>query len=127
MYIQGTYIKCTYSYVYAQILEGKKLPTLGIEPRISDILSSGHNHFASSFDIKSLIVIVYIYSSTWRLVTYVLRRTSSPPRPHHDVAWPSLDIPVYLSLFKAKTGDEAGLGGADVAAHSSPIEEKPAT
>jgi hypothetical protein len=38
--------------------------------------------------------------------------------PHHDVAGQSL----YMELFKAKMGCEAGLGGADVAVHSCPMD-----
>ena len=57
------------------------------------------------------------------MVTYVRRGTSSPPRPRHDVAGPSLN----MDLFEAETGGEAGLGGADVAAHSRPMEEEPTT
>jgi hypothetical protein len=48
---------------------------------------------------------------------------ASPPRPRHDVAGPSLD----MDLFKAETCCEAGPGGADVAAHSGPMEGEPAT
>ena len=58
------------------------------------------------------------------MVTYVWRRPSSPPRPHHDFAWPSLNMD--LSKVKVGCDSEAG-GGADVAAHSGPIEEQPAT
>ncbi len=54
-----------------------------------------------------------IYYSTWRLVTYVLRRTSRPPSPRQHIAGPSLDI----DLLKAEIGGEAGLGTADVADH----------
>jgi hypothetical protein len=32
-----------------------------------------------------------------------------------------------MDLFKAETGSEAGLGGADVAANPGPMEEEPAT
>ncbi len=44
-----------------------------------------------------------------------LRRWTScrPTRPRHDVAGPSLNV----DLFIAEVGCEAGLGGADVAAH----------
>ena len=52
--------------------------------------------------------------SRWRLVTYFRRRTSRPTRPRHDVAWQGL----HEDLFKAETGSEAGLGGADVAART---------
>jgi hypothetical protein len=53
------------------------------------------------------------------------------PLPDHDVAGPSLDSD--MDLLKAKTrtgGSEAspGLGGADVAVHSCPMDgEEPAT
>jgi hypothetical protein len=57
------------------------------------------------------------------MVTYVRRGTSSPPRPRHDVAGQSLN----MDLFEAETSGEAGLGGADVAAHSGPMEEEPTT
>ncbi len=53
------------------------------------------------------------------VVLYIWRRTSSPPRPLHDVAGSSLN----MDLFKAKIGDEAGPGslrGADVAAVLQP-------
>ncbi len=64
-----------------------------------------------------------MYSSTWRLVTSV---QPSPPLPHHDVAGQSLDMDLFN--LKAKTGGEAGLGGADVAVHSSQMDgEEPAT
>ncbi len=58
-------------------------------------------------------------------MTYILRWTSSAPRPRHDVTGQSLN----MDLFKAETvtGGEAGLGGADVSAHSGPIEEQPVT
>ena len=66
---------------------------------------------------------IYVFCSTWRLVTYVRCRTTRPTRPRHDVARQSL----HMDLFKAETGSEAGLGGADVVAHSGPMEEEPAT
>ena len=53
----------------------------------------------------------------------VLRGTSRPTRPRHHVAWPNLNV----DLFKAEVGGEAGLGGADVVAHSGPMEKEPAT
>ncbi len=56
-------------------------------------------------------------------MTYVLRGTSRPPRPRHDIAGQSLN----MDLLKAEVRGEAGLGGADVAAHSGPIEEQPTT
>jgi hypothetical protein len=47
------------------------------------------------------------------------------PAARHDVAGPILN----MDLFKADSEVccEAGLGGSDVAAHSCPIEEQPAT
>ncbi len=69
------------------------------------------------------IVTVYDYCCTSRLVTYVWRGTSSLPRPRHDIAGQSLN----MDLFKAEVHGEAGLGGADMAAQSGPIEEQPAT
>ena len=54
-------------------------------------------------------------------MTHVRRRTSSAPRPRHDVAGPSINS----DLFEAAVSGEADLGGADVAAHSSTIEEQP--
>ena len=101
----------------------KKLPWWGIEPMTSCIRSSWLNHYASSVDGSGVICIVYVYCTAWRLVTYVRRRTSRPTRPRHDVSGPSL----HMDLFEAETGGEAGLGGADVAAHSGPMEEEPAT
>ncbi len=58
-------------------------------------------------------------------MTYVLHGTSRAPRPRHDVTGQSLN----MDLFKAETvtGGEAGLGGADILAHSGLIEEQPAT
>ncbi len=64
-----------------------------------------------------------VYTRTYRLVTYVWRRTSRPTRPRHDVAWQSL----HMDLFETEPSGEAGLGGADVAAHSGPMEKEPAT
>ncbi len=62
---------------------------------------------------------IYICCCTWRLVTNLLRWTGRPTRPRHDIAWPSLNV----DLFIAEVGGEAGLGGADhVAAHCGPME-----
>ena len=77
-----------------------------IEQRTSLIVSSNLNHCASSVDATCHTIIAYVYCSTWRLVTYVRRRTSRPTRPRHDVAGPSLP----MDLFKAKTGGGAGQG-----------------
>ncbi len=52
-----------------------------------------------------------------------LAQDQPPPCPHHDVAGLSLN----MDLFKAKISSKAGLGGADVATHSCPMEEEPAT
>ncbi len=68
-------------------------------------------------------LMVYVFCSTWRLVTCVLRRTSRPTRPRHDVSGQGL----HMDLFKAETGSEAGLGGADVAVNRGPMEEESAT
>ncbi len=54
---------------------------------------------------------------------HVRRWSSCAPRPRYDVAWPSVDS----DLLEAAVRSEAGLGGADVAAYSCPIEEQPAT
>ena len=53
-------------------------------------------------------------------MTNLRRWTGRPTRPRHDVAWPSLNV----DLFIAEVGGEAGLGGADsdVAAHGGPME-----
>ncbi len=77
-----------------------------MKPRTSLRVSRRLNHCASSVtvDAASHTIIVYLYCSTWRLVTYVRRRTSRPSRPRHDVAGQSL----HLDLFKAETGSEAG-------------------
>ena len=97
---------------------------LGFKPTIMCIPAIRLNHCATSVDVMATIVTVYVYCFTWRLVTNVRRRTSRAPRPRHDVAaGPSLN----MDLFKAEVGGEAGLGGADVAAHSGPMEEEPAT
>ncbi len=57
------------------------------------------------------------------LVTYVRRRTSRAPCPHHDVAGQCIN----MDLCEAEVRGEASLGGADVAAHSCQIEKQPAT
>ena len=84
----------------------KNLTAVGIEPMTSLTVSSHHNHCASSIDAICHTIIAYVYSSTWRLVTYVRRQTSHPTRPRHDVAGQSL----RMDLFKAKTGGGAGQG-----------------
>ena len=68
---------------------------------------------------------LYAYCFTWRLVTYVRRRTSSSPAPRHDVAGPSIN----MDLCEAEVCCESSLGGADVAAHSCPtwIEKQSVT
>ena len=65
------------------------------------------NHCAISVDVMATIVTVYLYCFTWRLVTYVRRRTSRAPSPRHDVAGQSIDI----DLFEAEIRCEASLGG----------------
>ncbi len=52
-----------------------------------------------------------------------LEQEQPPPCPSHDVAGQSLN----MDLFKAEISSKAGLGGADVAAHSGPVEEELAT
>ncbi len=47
----------------------------------------------------------------------------APPAPAITYAGPSL----IMDFFKAEVGGEAGLGGADVAAHTDPMEKEPAT
>jgi len=42
------------------------------------------------------------------------------PRPRHDVAGPSLNVDLFIA--EVGPGGEAGLGGADVAAHGGPME-----
>ncbi len=66
---------------------------------------------------------IYVFCTTWGLVTYIGCRTSRPTRPRHDVAGQGL----HMDLFKAETCSEAGLGGADVAEHSGLMEKEPAT
>ena len=100
--------------VLYMFLTSKNLLEWRIKARASHRVSSRLNHRASSFGAMLFIVMTYVFCSTWRLVTYVLRRTSRPTRPRHDVAWPGL----HEDLFKAETGSEAGLGGADVAART---------
>ncbi len=50
----------------------------------------------------------------------------APPHlPHHYVAGQTQSL--NMELFKVKTGCKAGLGGADVAVHSCPMDgEEPA-
>ena len=84
--------------------KGKKSARWRIEPRTSRRDSSHLNPFASSANANqnNFNFVPSIYNSTWRLVTYVWRRTSRPPSPRHHVAGPSLDM---------------DLGTADVAEH----------
>ena len=86
--------------------KSKKLLLTGIEPTIFCIPSSCLNPYASNVLLSMTIVTVYDYCCTWRLVTYVWRGTSRPPRPRPDDAGPSLN----MDLFKAEVGGEAGLG-----------------
>ena len=53
-------------------------------------------------------------------MTYVRRRPSRAPRPRHDVAGPSIN----MDLVEAEVRREDSLGGADVAADSSSMEEQ---
>jgi hypothetical protein len=64
---------------------------VGIEPWTSRTSSSRLNPCASSAYTNQRKIKVSRYHFTWRLVTYVRRRTSLPPSPrHHDhVAGPS--------------------------------------
>ena len=104
-------------------LTSKNLLTGRFEPKTSHRVSTCLNHRASSVVTMHIIVMVYVFCSTGRLVTYVWCRISRPTRPRTDVAGQGL----HMDLFKAKTGSEAGLGGADVAANPGPMEEEPAT
>jgi hypothetical protein len=54
---------------------------------------------------------------------YIRCRTSSFPRPSHDITSQSIN----MDLFEAEIHCEARLGGANVAAHSGQIEKQPAT
>ena len=56
----------------------KNLTPVGIEPKTSLRVSRCPNHCASSIDAIHHTIILYVYCSTWRLVTYVLRPTSGP-------------------------------------------------
>ena len=56
-------------------------------------------------------------------MSHVWRWTRRAPQPGHDVAGPCIDT----DLTEAEFDGEAGLGGADVAEHSGPIEKQPAT
>ena len=94
----------------------KNVQLTGFEPK--SIMARRLNRYASSVILIQDIVITYIYCCTWRLVTILLRWTSRPTRPRHDVAGQSLNV----HLFTAEVGGEAGLGGADVAAHGGPME-----
>ncbi len=98
MYIPGTYIKCTKTYFLVHVLESKNLQEGRIELRISSRVYSSLSHCASSVDTTEFTVIIYVYCFTWRLVTYVQRRTSSPIRPRHDVVGLSL----HMDLFKPR-------------------------
>ena len=56
-------------------------------------------------------------------MSYVWRWTRRAPGPGHDVASPGF----HVNLFEATVRGEAGFGGGNVAAHSGPIQEEPAT
>jgi hypothetical protein len=60
---------------------------------------------------------------TCQLVSDVWRWARCATRAGHDVAGPSIN----MDLCEAEVRCEAGLGGADVAAHSCQIEKQPAT
>ncbi len=62
---------------------------------------------------------------TWRLVSDVWRGARRAIRAGHDFAGPSINMD--LCEAKVRCELEAGLGGADVAAHSCQIEKRPAT
>ena len=91
MHIPGTYMKCTKTYGFVHVLDKQKFAGGRIEPRTSHRVSSRLNHRACSVVTIEIIVMVYVFCSTGRLVTYVRRRTTCPTRPHHDVAGPGLD------------------------------------
>ncbi len=118
------YIRQMYKIIFlCTCLDKQKLTQGGIKLRTSPIVSSSLNHCARSIDATRYTNKVHVYCSTWRLVTYVRCRTSRPSSPHHDVAGQSL----HMDFFKTEPSGEAGLGGADVAEHSGPMEEEPAT
>jgi hypothetical protein len=81
---------------------------------ILGILSRCLDHYATSVIKLVSIVTVFVYRLTWRLVSYIRRRTRRAPHPSHDVAGQSFD----MDRFKAEARREAGLGFSDVAAHS---------
>ena len=115
-----------YKFIFVCTNENAKSKNLHLtrfEPKTSSIMARRLNRYASSVILIQDIVITYIYCCTWRLVTILLRWTSRPTRPRHDVAGPSLNV----DLFIAEVGGEAGLGAADVAAHGGPMEKEPAT
>ena len=123
-HVQTMYIRQMCKIIFlCTCLDKQKLTLVGFEPSTSLLVSSCLNHFASSVDVTWHTNKVDVYCYTSRLVTYVQRRTSRPTRPRHDVAGPSL----HMDLFKTEPSGEAGLGGADVAAYSGPMEKESAT
>ncbi len=112
MYIPGTYVECTRSCVHAHKVQKQK-------PRISCILASYLNHYASSELVLMLLVIVNVYCCTWILEVddVCLALVHSPPLPHSLKLESQLRGPCWpLSWL------QAGLGGSDVTAHSSLIQ-----
>ena len=80
------FIKCIYQVhtsnvqVHVSMYIVTKSKKSQFEPKTSCISSGCLNHYASSVIVIGSIVTVYVYFCNWRLVTYVRRGTSRPPR-----------------------------------------------
>ena len=126
------FVQCTYNVhtlnVQVQVFMciKKKLLGLGLDFTTLGRLPGRPNHCASSVNVLLAIVMVCILWCYWRLVTYVWRRPSRPPRPRHDVAWLSLNMDLSQSQGRRRLGSRRRRH-SDVAAHSGPFEEQPAT
>ena len=70
------------------LFQEKKYYGPRFEPMILCILTSCLDHYTTSVIVKMIIVALYVYCFTWRLVTYIRRRASRVPRrrPRHGVA-----------------------------------------
>jgi hypothetical protein len=128
--VQTLFIQCTYQVytlnVQVQVFmcieyKNKKLLVCGFELTTLCRPQSCLNHCASSVGVIGAIVLVYIYVLLYR--TSVGRGTSRPPRPRHDVAWPSLNLDLEIDSDGEAGPGPGSLGGADVAAVLRPDEQ----
>ncbi len=108
--VQTLFIQCTYQVhtlnVQVQVFMHIEYKAKSCLRRGSNSLPCADRRAALTIGVICIdpVVIVYIYCCTWRLVTYVWRRTSRPPRPRHDVAGPSL---TWISLKPRSAAKQA--------------------